>query len=162
MTHELLIECNNYCGSPSPERCAAIEKYLKQKIDRKCANSSVKMAEIEVTSNLINPQIVIRYANPDHAYVMNHVDNLLLEVGLCAAKAVVSKIVSHAVEGALAGGATGAVLGSSSRKGNNALAAMFVGALLGGLAGSLAEKGILELVATKESGTWRKVAAHTA
>ncbi|MGH9992215.1 MAG: glycine zipper 2TM domain-containing protein [Nitrososphaera sp.] len=157
MTHELIIECNNYYGSPSAERCAAIEKFLMQRIDQRCGVRNVKMAEIEVAPNLVNPQIVIRYTNPQHGHLIDSVDKLLLEIGLRAVKAVITKIVSHAVGGAVVGGAAGAVLGSSSKKGKNAMAAMVIGALLGGLAGSLAEKGIIELVASKETGIWRKM-----
>ncbi|MGH2613225.1 MAG: glycine zipper 2TM domain-containing protein [Rhabdochlamydiaceae bacterium] len=154
MTHELVIECNNYSGIASRDRCNLIEEYIRQNMKNLCRIKSVKMTEIEVLPNLIQPTLVIRYDNGDHGALVETLDKILLEIGITAIKAVVNEIVTRAVEGALTGGGTGLVAGASSKNAKAALGATLVGALLGGIIGNSIENRILELVSTKEHGRW--------
>lgn len=154
MTHELVIECNNYSGIVSQDRCNLLEEYVRQNMKNICTMKNVKMTEIEILPNLIQPTLIIKYDNGDHAALVETIDKILFDIGVTAIKAVVNKIVTRAVEGALAGGGVGLVAGTSSKNAKAALGATLVGALLGGIIGNIIENRILELVSTKEHGKW--------
>lgn len=148
IVYQLIVECNNYCGTPSKRRCNAMKEYLEQRIS---SIDSVEMIENEVIQNLIRPQIFIRYDNNHSGKLLESLDEKLLEIGLYAIKALVVKVATHAVEGIIIGGGLGALVGS--RK-NEKLLASLVGALIGGAVGDLIEKGTLELVANKGPSGW--------
>lgn len=154
MTHELVIECNNYSGMVSQDRCNLLSEYVKQNMKNICKIKDVQMREIEILPNLIQPTLVIKYDNGDHTALVETIDKILFDVGVTAIKAVVNEIVTRAVEGALAGGGVGLVAGASSKNTKAALGATLVGALLGGIIGNIIENRILELVSTKERGKW--------
>lgn len=154
MTHELVMECNNYSGVVSQDRCNLLKEYVQKNMKHICTIRDVKMTEIEVLSNLIQPTLTIKYDNGDHAALVETLDKILFDVGITAIKAVVNNIVTRAVEGALAGGGVGLVAGTSSKNAKAALGATLVGALLGGIIGNIIENRILELVSTKEHGRW--------
>jgi len=154
MTRELLIECNNYAGITSQERCNMIQEYVKQHIEPHCQLKYVQMIETQVVQNLIQPTIIVIYEEGDHQLLINTIDKILLDIGVTAIKAVVTKITTRALETALAGSGLGLLAGGSTRNGRAALATTVLGAILGGIIGSAIEKRILELVTTKESGNW--------
>ncbi|PJC50527.1 MAG: hypothetical protein CO032_04325 [Nitrosopumilales archaeon CG_4_9_14_0_2_um_filter_34_16] len=147
---EMMIECNNYFGEMSEDRCRTVEEYIKEKIKDHCELNKVAMKEIQIQDNLIQPTLTIRYNTGETQSLIELIDEALIEIGVAAIKIVVSKIVSRAVEGALAGGGTGLVAGKST----NPVATTLIGALIGGLVGSAIEKRITEYVATKNSGNW--------
>ena len=154
MTHELVMECNNYSGIASRDRCNLLEAYIRQNMKNLCRIKNVKMTEIEVLPNLIQPTLVIRYDNGDHSAVVETLDKILLEIGITAIKAVVNEIVTKAIGGALTGGGAGLVAGASSKNAKAAIAATILGALIGGAIGNSFENRVLELVSTKEHGRW--------
>ncbi len=147
---EIMIECNNYFGDMSEERCRTIEKFVEEKIKDHCELKKVSVKETRIQDNLIQPTLSIRYETGEAQPLIELIDQSLVEIGITAIKTVVSKIVSRAVEGALVGGGTGLVAG----KGSNPTAATLIGALIGGWIGSTIEKRIIEYIATKNSGTW--------
>ena len=154
MTHELVMECNNYSGVASQDRCNLFKEYVRQNMKNLCTIKDVKMAEIEILPNLIQPTLVIKYDNGDHAALIETLDKILFDIGIIAIKVVVNKIVTRAVEGILVGSTGGLVAGASSKSAKTALGATLVGALLGGIIGNIIENRILELVSTKEHGRW--------
>jgi outer membrane lipoprotein SlyB len=154
MTHELVIECNNYSGAISQDRCNLLAEYVKQNMKNLCKIKDVQMKEIEILPNLIQPTLIIKYDNGDHTALVETVDKILFDVGVTAITAVVNEIVTRAIEGAFAGGGVGLVAGASSKNAKAALGATLVGALLGGIIGNIIENRILELVSTKERGKW--------
>jgi len=154
MTKELLIECNNYAGITSEERCKMIQQYVTQSIQSHCQLKYVQMIEAQVVPNLIQPTIIVIYEEGEHQLLINTIDRILLDIGVTAIKAVVTKIATKALETALAGGGLGLLAGGSSKNAKAALATTVLGALLGGIIGSAIEKRVLELVTTKESGNW--------
>lgn len=147
---EIMIECNNYVGVMSDERCRTVEEFVKEKIKDHCELKNVMMKETQIQDNLIQPTLTIRYNIGETQPLIELIDQSLIEIGVTAIKIVVSKIVSRAVEGALAGGGVGLVAG----KGSNPTATTLIGALVGGLIGSAIEKRVIEYVATKNSGNW--------
>ena len=150
MKKDIVIECNNYSGIASEERCRTIEEYVTKKISSECNVLRIKMNETQIQDNLIQPTLVIRFENGNNELLIGQLDQALLEIGVTAINAIISKIVSRAVEAALVGGGIGLLAGSRS----DTLATTVIGALIGGLIGSSIEKGIIELVATKEFGKW--------
>jgi len=157
MAYQLIIEGNNYYGSLSEERCAAIETYLTRKLRVDNIANNIKMKEYEISPNLVKPLIIVRYNHSRHNKLLNEIDGLLIQIGIVSVSAVVSKIVTHAPEGAILGGLAGSMstTGSSSKDQGKSLLSMVVFVLLGGALGSLIEKeGLLQFVATKESGKW--------
>lgn len=152
MTKEIVMECNNYSGVPSDERCRTVKEYVTEEIRSKCTLHNVIAKETQIQDNLIQPTLIVRYENGNDELLIQELDQILLDIGITAIKAVVSKIASRAAEAALVGGGVGLLAGS--RSGGGALATTLVGVLLGGLIGSGIEKGIIELVAAKESGQW--------
>lgn len=147
---EIMIECNNYFGDMSEERCRTVEEFVKEKIKDQCELKEVSMKETQIQDNLIQPTLSIRYETGETQSIIELVDQSLIEIGITAIKLVVSRITSRAVEGALVGGGTGLVAGRN----NNPVAITLIGALVGGLVGSAIEKRIIEYVATKNSGNW--------
>lgn len=147
---ELLIECNNYFGDISEERCRLVESFVAEKIKNHCKLNSITMREITIQDNLIQPTLSIRYAVGKTPPIIELVDQSLIEIGITAIKMVVSRIASRAAEGALAGGGVGLVAG----KGSSPAATTLIGALMGGLIGGMVEKRVVEYVATKSSGDW--------
>lgn len=145
-----MIECNNYIGIISEERCITVEEFVKEKIKDHCELKKVTMKEIQIQDNLIQPTITILYNTGETQPLIELIDESLTEIGVTAIKIIVSKIASRAVEGALVGGGTGLVAGRNS----NPVAITLIGALVGGLVGSAIEKRIIEYVATKNSGNW--------
>lgn len=147
---EIMIECNNYVGTMSEERCRTVEEFIKEKMKNQCELKKVIMKETQIQDNLIQPTLTIRYSTGETQPLIELIDQSLIEIGITAIKIVVSEIVSRAVEGALAGGGTGLIAGRN----NNPVATTLIGALVGGLIGSAIEKRIIEYVATKNSGAW--------
>ena len=151
---EIMIECNNYFGEPSEERCRLVEKLVEEEIKNDCKLKDIVMKEIQVQDNLIQPVITIRYDAGETQLLTELIDRSLIEIGITAIKMVVSKIASRAVEGALAGGVGGGGTGLAAGKNDNVVAITLIGALVGGLIGSAIEKRVPEYVATKSSGRW--------
>ena len=155
MTKELVVHCNNYTGIPSEERCHTLEEYVKAHLKSLCRVKKIKLHEKQIEENLIYPELVIQYDDvSDDFSIIENLDKILLEVGVSAIKAIVSKIVSKALEGALGGGLAGLAVGGSSRNTNAALAVTVIGGLIGGLIGSSIKKQVPSLVAWKEDGRW--------
>lgn len=151
LSHKLIVECNNYYGTPSEERCTTIADYVKQQLGNNCV---VNMQEQELAENLIKPQIIVKYEDGEHEILIRKLDSIMLQIGLTAIKAIIGRVVTHAVEGAVAGGLAGLGLGSSSKKGEVTLVSALLLALLGGVVGNLIENLEVELVASKQSGAW--------
>jgi len=147
---EIMIECNNYVGTMSEDRCRTVEEFVNEKMKDQCELRKVLMKETQIQDNLIQPTLSIRYETGETQSLIQLIDQSLIEIGITAIKIIVSKIASRAVEGALAGGGTGLIAGRNS----NPVATTLIGALVGGLVGSAIEKRIIEYVATKESGNW--------
>ncbi len=152
MKKEIIMECNNYTGIPSDERCRTVEEYVTKGIKSKCTLDNVIAKETQIQDNLIQPTLIVRYKNGNDKLLIQELDQILMDIGIIAIKAVVTKIASRSVEAAMAGGGAGLLAGS--RSGSGALATTLLGALLGGIIGSTITRGIIELVATKESGQW--------
>lgn len=152
MTKEIVIECNNYSGILSDERCRVIEEYVTEGIRSKCTLYNVIAKETQIQDNLIQSTLIVRYENGNDELLIQELDQILTDIGITAIKAVISKIASRAAEAAMVGGGIGLLAGSKS--GGGALTTTLLGVLLGGLIGSSIERGIIELVATKESGQW--------
>lgn len=149
MTYQVVLECNTYCGTSSETRCRAIQEYLKHKLVN---IDSVQMIENEVLQNLIRPQIFIRCNEENHPDVLlRTLDEKLLEIGLYAIKALVIRIVTHAIEGIAVGGSLGALLGSKKQQ---KTLAVLISALIGGAVGDMIKTGTLELVANKAHSGW--------
>ncbi len=150
-----MIRCNNYAGIPSEERCRTLENYVKAYLKSSCTVKNVKLHETQIEKNLIYPELVIQYDSVNDDFpIIEKLDQILLEVGISAIKAIVSKIVSRAVEGALGGGLLGLIAGGSSRNSNAALVATIIRGLIGGVIGDSIEKQLPLLVAWKEDGRW--------
>lgn len=154
MTHELVLECNNYSGTVSQDRCKMISKYVRENMQQICNVVNIEMREIEILPNLIQPTLVIKYNDGDHVALVEALDKILFDIGVTAIKAVVNEVITKAVEGIIAGGGVGLVAGASSKNAKAALGATLIGALLGGIIGNVLENRILELVSTKEHGRW--------
>ena len=155
MKKELVISCNNYAGVPSEERCRTLEDYVNAYLKSLCTVKNVKMHETQIEENLIYLELVIRYDSVNDDFpIIEKLDQILLEIGISAIKAIVSKVVSRAVEGALGGGLTGLVAGGSTRNSNAALVATLIGGLIGGIIGNSIERQLPLLVAWKENGVW--------
>ncbi|NHI03210.1 hypothetical protein DYY67_1041 [Candidatus Nitrosotalea sp. TS] len=154
MTRELVMECNNYMGPSSIDRCNMIQEYVAQTVRSACNLKTVKMIEVEVMPNLIQPTLVIKYENGEPSQLVEVVDKILFDIGITAIKAVVNEVVTKTIEGALTGGGAGLVAGATSKNAKAALAGTFLGALLGGIIGNFIENRIAELVSTKEHGGW--------
>ena len=148
---EIMIECNNYFGELSEERCRLVEKLVEEEIKNDCKLKDIVMKEIQVQDSLIQPIITIRYNAGETQLLTELIDRSLIEIGITAIKMVVSKIASRAVEGALAGGGG---TGLAAGKNDNVVAITLIGALVGGLIGSAIEKRVPEYAATKSSGRW--------
>ena len=155
MKKELVIRCNNYAGVPSEERCHILEDYARAGLKSLCTIKNIELHETQMAENLIYPELVIQYDGVDDDFtIIEKLDQILLEIGISAIKAIVSKIVSRAVEGALGGGLLGLIAGGSSRNSNAALAATIICGLIGGVIGNSIEKQLPLLVAWKEHGRW--------
>ncbi len=155
MKKKLVIRCNNYAGVPSEERCHTLEDYVNAYLKSLCTVKDVKMHETQIEENLIYPELVIRYDSVNDDFpIIEKLDQILLEIGISAIKAIVSKIVSRAVEGALSGGLIGLATGGAARNSNAAVAATIIGGLIGGVIGNSLEKQLPLLVAWKEQGRW--------
>ncbi len=155
MTHELIVECNNYSGIPSDERCRTVEDYVREGLTGQCTLQNVKMQERQIQENLIQPTLTIRYNEDGNGgLLIENLDSILVDIGISAIKAVVSEITSRGVEGALLGGGAGLLAGGASENNDDSLATTVIGALIGGLLGKSIEKRILKLVAQKKSGQW--------
>ncbi len=147
---EIMIECNNYVGTMSEERCRTIEEFVKEKIKDHCELKGVSMKETQIQDNLIQPTITIQYNTVETQSLIELVDQSLIEIGITAIKIVISKIASRATKLALAGGGAGPVAGRN----NNPIATTLIGALIGGLIESAITNRTIEYVATKNSGDW--------
>lgn len=164
MTHvrSVVFECNGYRGVASYERCKAVEEHVMACIESECRIESVTMRELCVGGDVVQPTIEVMYSKGDYRKLISRVDKALLEIGLVAAKALVSTVVSHvasvAAAGAGVGGLAGSVAGSRSRSelgtAVGLLAGTLVGAAIGALAGKATEKRRLEFIGTKQSGEW--------
>ena len=155
MKKELVIRCNNYAGIPSEERCRTLEDYVIAHLESSYTVNDVKMYETQIEKNLIYPELVIRYDSVNDDFpIIEKLDQILLEIGVSAIKAIVSKIVSRAVEGALGGGLLGLVTGGTTRNSNAALITTLIGGLIGGVIGNSIERQLPLLVAWKEQGKW--------
>jgi hypothetical protein len=151
LSYQLVIECINYYGTPSPERIEFVKRHLKESL----GNVDIQMFELEISSNLIMPQILIYYnvdENPE-SFIRN-VDSILTSIGLTTIRAVVFKVTTLAAEGAVTGGLSGGVAGLSTSKKDDVLLFGMIGSLLGTTIGSLIKKGTPVLSAVKESGDW--------
>lgn len=147
---EIMIECNNYVGEMSEERCNTIKEFVTEKIKNNCELRTVSMKEIQIQDNLIQPTLTVLYDTGESQSLIELIDESLTEIGITAIKIIVSKIASRLAEGLLAGGGVGLVAGRNT----NPVAVTLIGALVGGLVGSTVEKRITEYVATKNSGDW--------
>ncbi len=155
MKKELVIHCNNYAGLPSEERCRTLQDYVKAHLKLLCTVKDVKLHETQIAKDLIHPELVIQYDSVNDDFpIIEKLDQILLEIGISAIKAIVSKIVSRAVEGALGGGLAGLVAGGSSKNSNAALVGIIIGGLIGGVIGNSIKKQRPLLVAWKENGRW--------
>ena len=164
MTHvrSVVLECHGYRGAASYERCGAVEEHVMACIEGGCRIESVTMRELCVGGDVVQPTIEIVYSRGDYRKLISRVDEALLEIGLVAAKALVSTVVSHvasaAAAGAGAGGLAGGAAGSRSRSGLGTaagpLAGTLLGAAIGALEGNAAEKRRLGFIGTKQSGKW--------
>ena len=149
MVYQVILECNNYCGTPSDLRCNSIGEYLKQKLSD---TDSIEMRESQVVQNIVRPQIIIHCNDKDPSTLIKTLDEILLEIGLYALKAVIVKIATRATEGIILGGIIGPLLS----KNENKLLASLIGALIGGGVGNLIEKQIIEFfVADKQLTGWK-------
>ena len=151
---EIMIECNNYFGEPSEERCRLVEKLVEEEIKNDCKLKDIVMKEIQVQDSLIQPVITIRCDAGEIQTLTELIDRSLIGIGVTAIKMVVLKMASRAAEGALAGGGGGGGTGLAAGKNDNAVTITLIGALVGGLIGSAIEKRVPEYVATKSSGRW--------
>jgi len=149
MVYQVILECNNYCGTPSELRCNSIGEYLKQKLSE---TASIEMRESQVVQNIVRPQIIIRCNEQDPGILIETLDEILLEIGLYALKAVIVRLATRAAEGIVLGGMIGTLLS----KGEDKLLASLIGALIGGAVGNLIEKRITEFfVADKQLTGWK-------
>lgn len=148
MTYQLVIECINYYGNPSPKRIDFVKRYLKKSLGNV---DSVQMFESEISQDLIVPQILIYYNEGNPESIIPNVDSILSGIGLTMVRALVLKVITRAAEGAIIGGAVGSL--STSKKKEVLLYGM-VGALFGTAIGGLIKKGIPVLVAVKECEKW--------
>jgi hypothetical protein len=151
LSYQLVIECINYYGTPSPERMDFVKRHLKESL----GNADVRMFELEISSNLIMPQILIHYnvdENPE-SFIRN-VDSILASIGLTTFRAVLFRVTTLAAEGAATGGLTGAAAGLSTSKKDDVLLFGMIGSLLGTTIGSLIKKGTPVVSALKVSGDW--------
>lgn len=158
----VVFECNGYRGVASYERCKAVEEHVMACIEGECKIESVTMRELCVGGDVVQPTIEVVYSRGDYRKLIPRVDEALLEIGLVAAKALVSTVVSHvasaAAAGAGVGGLAGSAAGSRSRDGLGTavglLAGTLVGTAVGALVGKATEKRRLGFIGTKQSDKW--------
>ena len=160
----VVFECHGYRGAASYERCRAVEEHVMARIEGECRIESVTMRELCVGGDVVQPTIEVMYSKGDYRKLIPRVDEALLEIGLVAAKALVSTVASHvasataAAAGAGAGGLAGSAVGSRSSSGLGTAARPLAGTLLGvavgALEGNAAEKRRLGFIGTKQSGEW--------
>lgn len=112
MSYQIVIECINYYGSPSPERIDFVERYLKESLGNV---NKVRMFESEVTRNVIMPQILIYYNDENPESYIRNIDSVMARIGLTTTRAVVLKVTTRAAEGAIVGGVGGS-LATSKKK----------------------------------------------
>ena len=111
MKKEIIMECNNYTGIPSDERCRTVEEYVTKGIKSKCTLDNVIAKETQIQDNLIQPTLIVRYKNGNDKLLIQELDQILMDIGIIAIKAVVTKIASRSVEAAMAGGGAGLLAG---------------------------------------------------
>lgn len=151
MTHVMKIECRSCYASRSRERCSSTTTHILYRLP----DCQVHIEEIyDPTAALYFPRLTVEYEQQDPLDLLTKVDSVLIDLGLDAIKAVVAKVLSHAVEGALAGGAIGAGTGASKKKARDTVAGAAIGAIAGALVGSLVKKLIVELILMKVDGHW--------
>ena len=146
----ILFECHGYRGKESYERRRAVEEHVMGRIEGECRIESVAMRELCVEKNAVQPTVEAVYSGGDYRKLIPRVDGALLEIGLVAARALVSTVAPRA------GGAAGPARPRSGGAGAAAglLAGTLLGAALGALAGKAAEERTLGFIYTKQSGRW--------
>lgn len=159
----IVFECHGYRGEESHERCRAVEEHVMECIKGECRIESVTMREICVAGDAMQPTIEVMYSRGDYRKLIPRVDDALSEIGLVAARVLVStvasRVVSAMVAGAGAGGLAGSAAGSASKGGRlgaaaGMLAGTLLGAAVGALVGTAAKKRTLGFIGTKQSGKW--------
>lgn len=160
----IVFECHGYRGKESYERRRAVEEHVMGRIEGECRIESVAMRELCVEKNAVQPTVEVVYSSGDYRKLIPRVDGALLEIGLVAARALVSTVepreggaaAAGPGPGAPAGGAAGPARPRSGGAGAAAglLAGTLLGAALGALAGKAAEKRTLGFIYTKQSGRW--------
>lgn len=155
----ILFECHGYRGKESYERRRAVEEHVMGRIEGECRIESVAMRELCVEKNAVQPAVEAVYSGGDCRKLVPRVDGALLEMGLVAARALVSTVAPRAGGAAAAAGAGGAAGPARPRSGGagaaaGLLAGTLLGAALGALAGKAAEERTLGFIYTKQSGRW--------
>jgi len=148
LSYQLVVECINYYGNPSPERIDFVEKHLKESLGN---IDKVRVFELEISQNLIMPQILICYNDENSKSLIRKVDSVLTRIGLTTIRAIVLKVTTRAAEGAILGGVAGSM--AASKKKDILLYGM-IGILFGTAVGGLLNQGTPLLAAVKESGKW--------
>lgn len=164
----ILFECSCYSGKASYDRCKVIEEYVMGCVEDVCRLETVTMREMDKGGNVIQPTIELVYSGGNYRTLISRVDEVLREAGIVAIKALVSRVVSHAVEGVIAGAGAGWLAGNAvSRESHGSgrtvavLVSTMIGAAVGSIGGKLATERALDFVAIKYADGWtfKKLAA---
>lgn len=164
VVYSIVLKCHGYSGVASHERCRAVEEHVTGVVEGKCHIEYVTMRELCVAGDSIQPTIEVVYSEGDHKELIPKIDDALSEIGLVAAKVLVSTVASHVVSAMIAGAGVGGLacssLAGSASKGSRletaaaALAGTLVGAAAGALVGKAAKKKKRVFIGTKNSGKW--------
>lgn len=162
--HSVLLDCNCYRGSPSHERCRAVEDHVMVCVGDVCGLESATMREIDMGDGVVQATFELVYTSGDCREIIHVVDKALLDAGIVAFKALVSSVASHAAEAIIAGAGTGALAGGAAASGGTknggrrtaftVLAGALVGAAVGAAVEELVEDRVPYRIATKRSGRW--------
>ncbi|WP_415282231.1 hypothetical protein [Candidatus Nitrososphaera sp. FF02] len=157
-TYRLTIECQE-CSTDHYEHCNKACANISHALSyaSPCSIKEVRMLSDVAGNNLVRPRVVVDYWKGEPMMLVQATDNLLLRLGIEGVTAVVSELMSHAVEGAVTGGTIGAATGASKKDGMTILAGIVLGALAGAIVGELAKDSITRLIIKKEYGVWQIV-----
>lgn len=161
--HSILFECNAYRGEASHERCRAVEEHVAGCVGPACRIDSTTMKENDMGGGVVQPALEIVYTKGDYREIINEVDKALLDIGVVAFKALVSRVASYAAEAVIAGVGAGALAGGAAAGGSKRddkrsalaeIAGMLVGAAAGFAVEKMTEKKVPYRIAVKRSGEW--------
>lgn len=117
--HSILFECNAYRGEASHERCKAVEEHVAGCVGPACRIDSTTMRENDMGGGVVQPTLEIVYTRGDYKELIPKVDKALLDIGVVAFKALVSRVASYAAEAAIAGVGAGALAGGAAAGGRS-------------------------------------------